>query len=295
MALTDNTYAKPFIVDKNLGANLDPDETDLTRTNSDGEPVVELTQEQKYVFDSKGWVLIPGVLTENEVKEVREFGYQLRNDPDSIPEHERSPLGGPMQQLADHPLVVGFMNEFVAYPALASQDCYGFRMESCSLMYRTIGDTPFGPHNGNGLWRFPGDSHFYHCVPGRAHSGLTRVVWELNPVKEGQGGTLFVTASHKAVYTAPPSIQDPDSPLWDTYSCPAGSLMFFTEAITHSSSAWTNTENDRLAIFSCYNTVDTKWHDWDPHPQLLESMPPKRRTLFRPVHAANNLISLEDA
>ena len=163
-----------------------------------------------------------------------------------------------MQKLSDHPLVVGFMNEFVAYPALASQDCYGFRMESCSLMYRTIGDTPFGPHNGNGLWRFPGDSHFYHCVPGRAHSGLTRVVWEFNPVKEGQGGTLFVTASHKAVYTAPPSIQNPNSPLWDTYSCPAGSLMFFTEAITHSSSAWTNAENDRLAIFSCYNTVDTQ-------------------------------------
>ena len=112
MASTDNTYAKPFIVDKNLGANLDPDQTDLTRTNADGKPVVELTQEQKYVFDSKGWVLIPGVLTENEVKEMREFGYQLRNDPDSIPEHERSPLGGPMQKLSDHPLVVGFMNEF---------------------------------------------------------------------------------------------------------------------------------------------------------------------------------------
>ena len=43
MALTDNTYAKPFIVDKNLGANLDTDETDLTRTNSAGEPVIELS------------------------------------------------------------------------------------------------------------------------------------------------------------------------------------------------------------------------------------------------------------
>ena len=293
MALAESTYAKPFIVDKNLGANLDPDATDLTRTNADGKPVVEPTQEQKYIFDSKGWVLIPGVLTHNEVKEMREFGCQLHHDPDSIPEHERSPLGGPMQKLADHPLVVGFMNEFVAYPALANQDCYGFRMESCSLFYRAVGDGKFGPHNGNGLWRFPGDSHFYHCVPGRAHSGLTRVVWELNPVKKGQGGTLFVTASHKAVYTAPASLHAPDSPLWDTYSCPAGSLMFFTEALTHSGTQWTNTENDRLAIFSCYNTVDTKWHDWDPHPQLMASMPPKRQTLFRPVHAANNLISPE--
>jgi len=293
MGLKEITYAKPFIVDKNLGASLDPDATDLTRTNADGKPVIALTQEQKYIFDTDGWLLIPGILTDDEVNEMRAFFDRLHREPEPIPEHERSALGGPLQKLADHPLVVGFMNEFVAYPALASQDCYGFRMESCSLFYRTVGDGKFGPHNGSGLWRFPGDSHFYHCVPGRAHSGLTRVVWELNPVKKGQGGTLFVTASHKSVYTAPDSLHDPNSPLWDTYSCPAGSLMFFTEALTHSGTQWTNTENDRFAIFSCYNTVDTKWHDWDPHPKLLASMPPKRQTLFRPVRAANNLVRPE--
>ena len=126
--------------------------------------------------------------------------------------------------------------------------------------------------------------------PGKAHSGLTRVVWELNPVKYRQGGTLFITASHKAVYTAPDTIQSPDSPIWDTYECPAGSLLFFTEALTHSTHPWTNADNDRLAIFSCYNTVNSKWHDWDPHPKLLAEMPAKRQTLFRPVRAANNLI-----
>ena len=146
------------------------------------------------------------------------------------------------------------------------------------------------PHNGNGMLRFPGDSHLYRCIPGRGYSGLTRIVWELNPVKYRQGGTLFITGSHKAVYTAPDSIRTPDSPIWDTYECPAGSLLFFTEALTHSTHKWTNEENNRMAIFSCYNTVNSKWHDWNPHPKLLEQMPPKRQTLFRPVRAANNLI-----
>ena len=283
-------HTKPFIVDKNLGSALDVDNTELTKATSDGTPVVTPTQEQKYLFDMRGWLLVPGVLSGDELAEMQEFGYRLRHEPESIPEHERSPLGGPMQRLADHPHVVGFLNEFLAHPALSSQECYGFRMESCSLFYRTAGDGNFGPHNGNGMLRFPGDSHLYRCIPGKAHSGLTRIVWELNPVKYRQGGTLFITASHKAVYTAPDTIQSPDSPIWDTYECPPGSLLFFTEALTHSTHQWTNTDNDRLAIFSCYNTVNSKWHDWDPPPKLLAEMPAKRQTLFRPVRAANNLI-----
>lgn len=283
-------YSRPFIVDKNLGRALDEENANLPETNADGLAVVPPTQEQKYVFDKQGWLLVPGVLSGDELKEMQDFCYRLRHEPESIPAHERSPLGGPMQKLSDHPNVVGFLNEFLAHPALSSQECYGFRMESCHMFYRTVGDGNFGPHNGNGMLRFPGDSHLYRCIPGKAYSGLTRIVWELNPVKHRQGGTLFITGSHKAVYTAPDSIQSPDSPIWDTYQCPAGSLLFFTEACTHSTHKWTNEENNRVAIFSCYNTVNSKWHDWNPHPKLLEEMPPKRQTLFRPVRAANNLI-----
>lgn len=283
-------YSRPFIVDKNLGRALDEENANLPVTNADCLDVVPPTQEQKYVFDKQGWLLVPGVLSGDELKEMQDFCHRLRHDPESIPAHERSPLGGPMQKLSDHPNVVGFLNEFLAHPALSSQECYGFRMESCHMFYRTVGDGNFGPHNGNGMLRFPGDSHLYRCIPGKAYSGLTRIVWELNPVKYRQGGTLFITGSHKAVYTAPDSIQSPDSPIWDTYQCPAGSLLFFTEACTHSTHKWTNEENNRIAIFSCYNTVNSKWHDWNPHPKLLEEMPPKRQTLFRPVRAANNLI-----
>ena len=283
-----NTPA-PFIIDKNLGANVDLAALDLPQKNADGKPVIPLTAEQKYLFDMRGWLLIPNALTEAETEEMRDFALRLQHSPETIAEHERSALGGPLQKLADHPQVAGFFNEFLAYPRLSSQTCYGFRMESCHLFYRQLGDGKFSPHNGNGLFRFPGDSHFYHCIPGKAHSGLTRTVWELNPVEKGCG-TLLATGSHKAVYPAPESLQDPNSPIWDEYTCPAGSLLFFTEALTHSARPWANPNIDRVAIFSCYNTVDTKWHDWDPHPDLLAGMPPLRQTLFRPVRAANNLV-----
>ena len=290
MALKEISHGDPYIVGKNLGSSALRELDNFPTTNSDQLPVINLNQEQKYTFDRNGWLLIPGVLNGVELKEMQEFGAQLRHDPLSIPEKERSAMGGPLQKLIDHPLVVGFMNEFVSHPPLSSHCCYGFRMESCSLFYRTLNDGHFGPHNGNGLLRFPGDSHLYRCIPGKAYSGLSRVVWELNPVKKGQGGTLLVTGSHKAVYAAPESLKTVDSPIWDTYGCPEGSLLFFTEALTHSAHPWTNTENDRIAIFSCYNTVNSKWHDWEPNPDLLAEMPAMRQTLFRPVRAANNLI-----
>ncbi len=283
------SHHSPFVIDKNLGARWNEEGADFPTTNSDGLPVINPTDEQKYLFDMRGWILVPGVLSEKDCLEMKAYCEQLNRAPESIPEHERSPIGGPLQKLTDHPCVVGFMNEFVAYPGLSSQECYGFRQESCSLSYRNLGEGDFNPHNGNGMLRFPGDSHLYRCIPGKANAGLTRVVWELNPVTEGNG-TLVVSGSHKAVFTAPETIKSPDSPIWDAYTCPPGSLLIFTEALTHSARPWTNTDFPRIAIFTCYNTVNSKWHNWDPHPDLLAQMPPKRQTLYRPVHVADNLV-----
>ncbi|MEO2005872.1 MAG: hypothetical protein ABGY41_17450, partial [Candidatus Poribacteria bacterium] len=60
------------------------------------------------------------------------------------------------------------------------------------------------------------------------------------------------------------------------------------EATTHSATEWTNTDHARVAVLNSYNTVGSKWHDWDPNPVLVRDMPAKRRTLFRPVSVAGN-------
>ncbi len=280
---------KPLIFEQSRLGYVDLDSVDLPRTNADGLPVIDPTPEQRYLFDTQGWLLVPALLEAEDVEEMRVFCDRLHREPESLPEAQRSPIAGPLERLTDHPFIVGFMNEFLAHPDLSSQDCYGFRMESSSLCVRHAGEGTFGPHNGNGLWRLPGDSHNYRCVPGKARSGLTCVVWELNEVEHGGGGTLLISGSHKAAFTPP--VEDlPHSPLWTTYACPAGSLLLFAEGTTHSTSPWTSTRRDRVAIFSRYNHVNSKWHKWQPHPDLLESLPPKRRTLFRPVHVEANLV-----
>jgi len=292
---------KYFVFDKDLGRAQQPGTEAYAQKDSIGRPVVELTDEQRYAFDLRGWLLVEGVLSPDEIAAAKEHIRRLHHEPDTLPAHQRSSLGGPCVDLIDHPVVVGFMNEFVYHPftdgtktpPLGNQSCYGFRMEYSFSQYRQRGDGDFMPHNGNGMMRVPGDHHTYHAFPGQAHSCLTRALWELNPVAEGQGGTLFVSGSHKAAFKGPATLREMDSPFWDTYSCAAGSVLFFAEAVTHSSSVWAM-DTPRVSIFNSYNAIGSKWHNWDPHPQLLAEMPTMRQTLFRPVYVGGNVIEQTD-
>ena len=292
MAYKELATKKPFIVNKNLGSAVEVEPEELTLTNADGVPVSPPTQKQKYDFDRNGWLLIPNVLSDADISEMYEFCQRLQVSPEHISEPERCSLGGPLQKLADHPIVVGFFNEFLAYPPAASEDCYGFRLEETTAIF---GDTTSSSEaesllqKGNGLFRLPGDSHLYRCVPGRGWSGLTRVLWELTEVTAQTNNIRFIAGSHKAAYPIPELVQNPNASLWETYECPPGSVIFFTESLTQMPVESNTT--DRVCISNLYNTVASRWLNWLPHPQLLEAMPPKRQTLFRETYAGNNVIN----
>ena len=292
MAYKELTTKKPFIVNKNLGSAVEVEPEELTQTNADGVPVSVPTQKQKYDFDRNGWLLIPSVLSDADISEMREFCQLLRGSPERIPEPERCTLGGPLQKLADHPVVVGFLNEFLAYPPAASEDCYGFRLEETTALFGNTtspSKTESVLQKGNGLFRLPGDSHLYRCVPGRGWSGLTRTLWELTAVSAETNNIRFIAGSHKAAYPIPELVQNPTSSLWETYECPPGSVILFTESVTQTHIESNDTE--RTCISNLYNTVASRWSNWLPHPQLLEAMPPKRQTLFRETYAGGNVIN----
>ena len=81
----------------------------------------------------------------------------------------------------------------------------------------------------------------YQCAGGKIFSGLTRVVWELADVVAGQGNTGFLSGSHKAAFNyggADPWAPNIGGSPWEQsmraamedYSCPAGSVVIFTES-----------------------------------------------------------------
>jgi len=255
----------------------------LPTTNADGKPIIPMTDEQRWLFDTKGWICLPGLLGEDELPAIREHMARWLDDRDALPADKRWLMGGAAQVLLDHPAVVGVLNDVCAHASMANEDMYGFRFDGSFATRRKKGHDNFSPHGGHGIFALNGNSHLYQMRPGQVHAGLTRVVWELNEVAPGDGGTLLLTGSHKAAFKRPESTNDRTSPLWETYSCPPGSVMIFTEALCHAGTMWSNPDRDRLAVFNCYNTIGAKWHPGGPPTEVIDTMPPKRQSLFRGV------------
>ena len=233
-----------------------------------------MTDEQKYFFDLKGWLLLPAVLSEGECAAVREHVRAGGNG-----------YTGPAQELLDHPEVTSILNEILSNRE-PQEEFYNFRCENSFTTVRANGWTPGATDRPHRVMPPQAATEVrYQSEGGRIYSGLTRVVWELNPVKAGAGGTLFLSGSHKARFPDPPSVIQKDSPHLESYSCPAGSVFIFTESLIHASTDWRDPEVDRVSIFNCYNSVWAQWHRLNLSHEVIETMPPKRQSLFRGVYA----------
>lgn len=228
-----------------------------------------MTDEQKFFFDLKGWLLLPAVLSEGECEPIRKHLYGGGNG-----------YTGPAQELLDHPVLADILSEILG-GGPSPEDHYNFRCENSFVTLRKMGWKPGGtevPHGGAGI------SGINYRTDGKGiYSGLTRVVWELNPVEKGDGGTLFLSGTHKASFPQPSCVREPDNAHMESYSCPAGSVIIFTESLLHAATAWTNPNVDRVSIFNCYNAIPSQYHRLNLPHELIESMPPKRRSLFRGV------------
>jgi hypothetical protein len=233
-----------------------------------------MNDEQRFFFDLKGWLMLPSVLGAEQCTAVRE--HLLAGG---------SPFTGPAQELLDHPVVADVLTEILADRPVPGES-HAFRCENSFVTIRQKGwatDTTNRPHVVLPARR--GGPMSYQCRNGRIYSGLTRVVWELNPVRRGMGGTLFLSGTHKADFAFPPGVLEVDNAHLESYECPAGSVFIFTESLLHASTEWKDPEIDRVSIFSAYNSVWAQWHRTNLAHEIVAGMPPKRQSLFRGVYA----------
>ncbi len=174
-----------------------------------------MTEYEQFIFDLKGFLVIPGVLTEQEISSVRDHLVMLAKDPHSLPAHHRAPMAGPAEFLIDHPRVMGILQTVI------DPKPERIRLESIFVSSRSAADEadPWRPHVG-GTNLDPSLSYRFHN--GRIYAGMTRVVWELNEVVEGQGGTCLVPGSHKANIASsqagnwPEAADEPRPRVWES-------------------------------------------------------------------------------
>jgi len=62
-----------------------------------------MTEAQKFFFDLKGWLLVPGVLSDAEIEALKAHLYAGGDG-----------YTGPAQELLDHPVVVDILNEILS-------------------------------------------------------------------------------------------------------------------------------------------------------------------------------------
>ena len=250
---------------------------------------VPMTDAQKFFFDLRGWIILPEIISDqNEINQLKEEVYNGATNG----------YQGRLQTLLDHPEVVGILSEILSEGSYIRDDCYGFRCENSFTTVRPPGWST-EKRGGTGLphvVRPPQQANAmrYQAAGGKIFSGLTRVVWELEEVKAGQGATSFLSGSHKAHFNyGGPDRYRPnigESPwenemrdMMEDYSCPPGSVVIFTESLVHAANHWTHADHPRCAVFNCYNSIWAQWHRLNLDDNIVESMPPKRQTLFRGV------------
>ncbi|MDP6984227.1 MAG: hypothetical protein QGG05_14200, partial [Candidatus Latescibacteria bacterium] len=71
--MTPESSSQPLLFSQSRLEYVDVENMDLPRTNADGVDVIDPTPEQKYLFDTQGWLLIPGLLDESDVRQMRAY------------------------------------------------------------------------------------------------------------------------------------------------------------------------------------------------------------------------------
>lgn len=74
---------------------------------------IPMTEEQKFFFDLRGWILLPGVLSEEEIGTMKAEAYGVETAQNSQSTNPRLSFQGTLQTLLDHPAIVGVLRKMI--------------------------------------------------------------------------------------------------------------------------------------------------------------------------------------
>ena len=252
---------------------------------------------QQYLFDLQGYLVIENALSKEEVATLNELLDQqdipmtgVRRNFGRAPEGSGFlEWGKPFCDLLDHPKIMPILQ---------------FRLGECFRLDRLFGfqlreGTPGGDlHADYGASKTVGgrvkgfserylDSEvrpgrYYHVPANEMLNGFVVVSWNLSDTGPDTGGVCCIPGSHKSNYRLPQEIFDaPEkAPCVVIPSAPAGSVILFTEALTHGSTPWKG-KHDRRTLLYKYCVSQMSWSSKLVEPPTNVELTPRQRILFR--------------
>jgi len=248
---------------------------DGSRAFSAATPVADaMTPEQKYLFDLNGFIIIRGVLSEEEIaaahaaidahtplfKERAEKA--LRNTRDGTPlagdgNTPRLDLGGMLgwpkphcdifRKMLCHPKLVPYLKELCGE---------GYRLDHQPLAIASEkGAEGFSLHGGTISAEGAYTPYLaYTYSHGKMHNNLLAASFSLVDHPAGSGGFIAIPGSHKANFPTPPALIDGSghADLRGVIVQPetkAGDVILFSEGTVHGAAAWNMDYQRRLVLY----------------------------------------------
>ncbi|MGH2355875.1 MAG: phytanoyl-CoA dioxygenase family protein [Chloroflexota bacterium] len=251
-----------------------------------------MNDEERYLFDLQGFLVLPGVLPLGEVQALNDLIDQ-QGLPDPGEDVRSQRFGGflrwgqPFRDLLDHPRTLPYLKELLD-PGVRLDHCYG--------IYMRQGSSGLSLHGGGTPYDRP---EYYHFRNGQMYNGLTVVTWALVDVPPGQGGFACIPGSHKANYPCPRPIRAFERNPGCVIQVPmrAGDVLIFTEALTHGTQPWTAPHHRRALLYK-YAPGHMAWGsgyaNWPA--ELKEQLTPDQRLLLEPpYHSRRKNVGEPDA
>ena len=214
-----------------------------------------MTEEQKFVFDVQGYLVVEGVLSPEQIETmVADMERQGIREPENDPGKSR--FGGFLRWgeawrgLIDHPRIFPILTELLGRK---------FRLDHAYGMAMRAG----GERSGEGLHHQAGmfDYGCFYVTHGQTmHNGLIVVSWALTDIEPGMGGFCCIPGSHKAQFPMPAQWFGLNyNPMVRQVPQRAGDVLIFTESLTHGTMPWLNHETERRSVLLKYCPGYMQW------------------------------------
>ena len=235
-----------------------------------------MTEEQKYIFDVQGYLVVESVLSPGQVSTmVADMESQGIREPENDPGKSR--FGGFLRwgeewrALIDQPRIFPILTELIGHK---------FRLDHAYGMAMRYG----GAQGGEGLHHNSAMFEYgcFYVTHGRAmHNGLMVVSYALTDISLGMGGFCCIPGSHKAQFPTPPHwFGLNDNPMVRQVPQRAGDVLIFTEALTHGTMPWLNQETERRSVLLKYCPGYMQWTG-NTMPSDIEGLTDRQQQILR--------------
>ena len=226
-----------------------------------------MSEEQRYLFDTFGYLVIPDALSADQVAELRATLRQPTEQFDPIAQAE-----GPLhwakvwRDVLDLPTLTPILEEIIGNHATRERRTGTgqpitptFRLDHINV--HTNVEQGFAGGTLHGGWKGTGGTQFSSYHDGRFYNGLVSVSFELFDTHPNNGGFGCIPGSHKSNLRLPDAWRDlaRQVPACVT-RVPAkpGEAIVFTEALTHGTLPWTSRAN-RQTVFYKFSPNGSTW------------------------------------